>query len=395
MKRLEKGDRRVNVKMHYVYVMCAAVFIVAACCSVSAQTPRKSDVLRLDPALDQLISSHAKLEDVKVDYFGRLEGPVWMPGKGMSGYLLFPEVAGNIVYKWQPNCSKYPCRPTAGTLSKYLTDASFTGKDLSDLGAVTYNGRLWVVHGGPLGLGLDAEHRLLISAFGDRQVVRIEKDGTRTVLAARWDGKRITCPDDLVAKSDGTVYFTDGPTSCLRLGAKDPSREIPYAALYMVKDGVVTQLDKDNQGVNGIALSPDEKILYVTGVNRKLLKYDVQPDDTVTNRRLFIDLLASAGITQIKRGTADAIFPDGVRVDEKGDVWTPGPGGIWVISPEGKHLGTILAPDDPELLSGQVFCSLAFGDDGKTLYITGNRDLRRIRLKVCGSGVPPFSCNAK
>jgi gluconolactonase len=385
----------VNIKGYFVCLVEASILIILACCPVNAQTPRKSDILELDPALEQLISPHAKLEDVKVDYFGRLEGPVWVHGEGMSGYLLFPEVAGNIVYKWQPNCSKYPCRPTQGTLSKYLMNASFTGKDLSDVGAITYNGRLWVVHGGPLGLGLDPQQRLLITAFGDRQVVRIERDGTRTVLASSWDGKRLNCPDDLVSKSDGTIYWTDGPTSCLRFGAKDPSREIPYAALYMIKDGVDIQLDKSNPGVNGVALSPDEKTLYVTGVNRKLLKYDVQPDDTVTNSRLFIDMLASAGITKIERGTANAIFPDGVRVDEKGDVWTPGPGGIWIISPEGKHLGTILAPDDPELLSGQVFCSLAFGDDGRTLYITGNRDLRRIRLKVCGRSAPPFACSAK
>ena len=104
-------------------------------------------------------------------------------------------------------------------------------------------------------------------------------------------------------------------------------------------------------------------------------------------------MMASAHITHVQRNTADAIFPDGVRVDSQGNIWTPGPGGIWIISPEGKHLGTILPPPDPELLKYQVFCSLAFGDNGKTLYIDGNDSLWQIPVKVCGSSVPPFKCN--
>jgi gluconolactonase len=385
----------------WLYNLFALVLVLVSCGLTRAQTSSGSSVLRLDPALDKLISPNAKLEDVLIDRFARDEGPVWVRGNGMSGYLLIPDVAGNLIYKWQPTCRKYPCPPTAGTLSVFLRNASYTGpvspsgfpgKAFGDVGTITYNGRFWVVHTGPVGLGLDPQGRLLITEFGDRAVARLESDGTRTVLASSWQGKHLNCPDDLVSKSDGTIYWTDGPQSCYRLGETDPSREIQFKALYMIKDGVVSVLDQTNPGINGVALSPDEKTLYVTGGHDTLLKYDVQSDDTVTNRRLFIDMLASSGLTHPKPGTADAIFPDGVRVDSKGDVWTPGPGGIWVISPEGKHLGTILAPNDPALLQYQVFCSLTFGDDGKTLYIDGNTDVRRIRLRVCGSSLPPFTC---
>ena len=382
----------------------AAFCLFSMLCGVTfAQSGSGGTVLRLDPALDKLIDPHAKLEDVLINRIARTEGPVWVPGKRTSGYLLIPDVGGNVIYKWQPNCKKYPCRPQDGNLSLYLKNASYTGplsgggfpgKPFDDVGSITYNGRFWVVHTGPVGLGLDPQHRLLITEFGDRAVARIESDGTRTVLASSLNGQHLNCPDDLVSKSDGTIYWTDGPQSCYRLGESDPNRQIQFKALYMIKDGVLTVLDKTNPGINGVALSPDEKTLYVTGGHDTLLKYDVQPDDTVTNRRLFVDMLATAGITHPKPGTADAIFPDGVRVDSLGDVWAPGPGGMWIISPEGKHLGTILAPNDPALLPYQVFCSMAFGDDGKTLYIDGNTDVRRIRLKVCGSSVPPFTCSA-
>jgi gluconolactonase len=376
-------------------VLSASLLMLTACSFASAQNPDGTWVTKLDPALDALISTDAKVEDVKVDYFGRTEGPVWVRTTNGRGYLLVPEVAGNIVYKWEPTCAKYPCPPTEGNLSVYMRNASFTGKDLSDVGVITYNGRLWVLHGGPIGLALDPEQRLLVTQFGDRAIMREEKDGTRTVMADHIDGKRTSCPDDVLAKSDGTIYFTDGPTTCLRNGPNDPSREITYPGLYMIKDGKTTLLDKTNPGINGLALSPDEKILYVTGTHDTLLKYDVNADDTVSNLRPFVDMLKDAGITQIKRGTADAIFPDGVRIDEKGDIWTGGPGGVWIISPEGKHLGTIAAPNNPDLLAQQIYCSYAFGDDGKTFYITGNSDLRRIRVKVCGRSGPPFTCSAK
>jgi gluconolactonase len=390
----------VNIERCLRYAFATVCLFVMVCRLPGAQpqSAQKSGVLVLDPAVEQLISPDAKLEPVKVNFFGRMEGPVWVPGPGMSGYLLFPEVAGNIVYKWQPTCAKYPCGEK-GELSTYLRNVAFTGTpdQFNDVGFITYNGQIYVVHIGPVGLALDRQLRLIVTAFGDHEMVSYGDNKQRTVLASTWNGLRLNCPDDAVATTDGTIYWTDGPQTCYRqknpFGFDGPNQQIKFPALYMIKNGVNSVLDKTNPGVNGVALSPDQKILYVTGPHDTLLKYDVQPDGTVTNRVLFIDMLASAHISQVQRDTADAIFPDGVRVDSKGDIWTPGPGGIWIISPEGKHLGTILPPPDPELLKYQVFCSLAFGDDGKTLYIDGNTSLWQIRLKVCGSSVPPFTCN--
>lgn len=394
------GDRRVNFKQSLIRVLLATFLLVIMCGlpGAQAQTSQKSSVVVLDPAVNQLISPNAKLEPVMLNYFGRMEGPVWVPGPGMSGYLLFPEVAGNLVYKWQPSCAKYPCG-TKGNLSIYATNVAFTGtpQQFDDVGYISYNGRIYVIHVGPVGLALDTQLRLIVTAFGDHTMVRYDKDKQRTVIASEWQGMHLNCPDDTVAKTDGTIYWTDGPQTCYRQRSvfdfNASNQQIKFPALYMIKDGQNQLLDKTNPGVNGVALSPDEKTLYVTGPHDTLLKYDVQPDDTVTNRRLFIDMMADAHITKVQRDTADAIFPDGVRVDSRGDIWTPGPGGIWIISPEGKHLGTIRPPDDPELLKYQVFCSLAFGDNGKTLYIDGNTSLYQIPIKVCGSSVPPFTCN--
>jgi len=367
---------------------CGFLLLAIASGVLMAQTPDGKWVVKLDPSLDQLVAPNAKLEPVKVDYFGRLEGPIWYR-EGDKGYLLFSEVAGNTIDKWEPTCAKYPCRADEGRLSIYEKNAGFRGKDISDVGVITYNGRLWIIHGGPIGLALDPQNRVLIAAFGDRAVERIEKDGSRTVVADHYDGMRLSCPNDIAVKSDGTIYFSDGPVACLRGGEKDPARELPYHALFMVKDEKVILLDKDNPGVNGVELSPDEKTLYVTGGRRSLLAYDVQADDTVTNRRLFIDeskeAQAEAGIQPSQGPTGQTSvplgIPDGIRTDSKGNVWVGGPGGVWIISPQGKHLGTILAPNTPE---GDQFTSHAFGDDGKTLYIVGGRDVYRIRVRVTG-----------
>jgi gluconolactonase len=218
----------------------AALFFFSPLCGVTfAQSGTNGSVLRLDPALDKLIDPHAKLEDVLINRIARTEGPVWVPGKGMLGYLLIPDVGGNVIYKWQPNCRKYPCPPQDGTLSLYFKNASYTGpvsgggfpgKAFDNVGAITYNGRFWVVHTGPVGLGLDPQHRVLITEFGDRAVARIENDGTRTVLASSLDGQHLNCPDDLVSKSNGTIYWTDGPQSCYRSGESDPARQIQFKA---------------------------------------------------------------------------------------------------------------------------------------------------------------------
>src|SRR4029453_6416946 len=192
--------------------------------------------------------------DTLGDRFALTEGPVWVPGGG-DGYLLFSDNAANVIYKWAAN----------SPLSVFLEKSGFTGTDNSRVGAQTVAGRVAILLIGSNGLALDPQQRLVVTAMNDRTVFRLEKDGTRTILADRYEGKRFNGPNDLVVKSNGSVYFTDTVWG-LRGADKDPAREIPYSGTFLIKNGPVTRLlrDKDTPGAfgNGITLSPDEKVLY-------------------------------------------------------------------------------------------------------------------------------------
>jgi len=352
----------------------AALFLFLGFGVLPAQPPpqppseRPFKIIRLDPALDQIIAPNSKL-DVLGEHFGLTEGPVWV-SQGKNGYLLFSDCAANVIYKWAPS-APFSAR---GELSVFLENSGFTGKDNLNVGQQTITGgRIAILLIGSNGLTLDPQGRLLITAMADRSVVRLEKDGTRTLLADRYEGKRFSGPNDIAVKSDGAVYFTD-TVNGLRGGANGPLRELPYSGFYLVKDGRVTLLggDKDHPGEapNGIALSPDEKHLYVTAGFRKTLRYDVLPDDTVANPQVFME----AG-------------NDGIKVDRLGNVYSVVQGNeVWIASPEGKHLGTLQLP----LIAKEprpriVATNEAFGDpDGKSLYITACTHLFRIRVKIAG-----------
>ena len=332
---------------------------------LAAQTPggKPFQIVRLDPGLDEIISADAKL-DVLGEHFGLTEGPVWIR-EGQSGYLLFSDNAANVIYKWAPGAP----------LSVFLEKSGYTGNDVKNVGAQTISGRLAILLIGSNGLTLDPQGRLIITAMTDRTVVRLERDGTRTTLADRYQGKRFSGPNDVVVKSDGAIYFTDTVFG-LRGADASPAREIPYSGFYLVKDGKVTLLgsDQDHPGdfPNGITLSPDEKYLYVTAGFGKTFRYDVLPDDTVANGKLFI-----------------AAGNDGMKTDRKGNLYSTNavaPGEVWITSPEGKHLGTIVMPQIPgEPRPRIVPTNLAFGDtDGKGLYITACTHLFHIRLKTAG-----------
>ena len=205
--------------------------------------------------------------------------------------------------------------------------------------------------------------------------MRMEKDGTRTILADRYEGKRFSGPNDVTARSDGAIYFTDG-NSGLRGGASSPARELAQNGFYLIKDGKITLLD-DNRDFpdafpNGIALSEDERHLYVT-FGRKIMRYDVRPDGTVANRREFLDVAGN----------------DGLKVDRRGNVYSTtgaGPGEVRITSPEGTRLGTIQLPEIPGEPRRQVCATnVAFGDpDAKGLYITACNLLFRVRLNAPG-----------
>lgn len=302
--------------------------------------------MRLDPAADAILAPEAAVENVK-DGFGFVEAPVWIRER-QGGYLLFSDVVANVIYKLTPG----------GQLSVYLERSDWTDRSIVRPEKARF---------GANGLTIDRQGRIIYCAEADRAVVRIEKDGIRTVLADRFEGQRLNSPNDLVYKSNGAIYFTD-PSGGGRFTGWDLKKELPFQGVFLIKDGKLRVLVRDFPRPNGIALSPDEKYLYVNDSNTKIItRYDVQRDDTIANGRVFADLSADKA----------AGNPDGMKVDEKGNVYSMGPGGIWILSPAGTHLATIVPPEGGP--------GVAFGDaDGKTLYISGSTTLYRIRLKVAG-----------
>ena len=343
------------MKKTALYVLLIALLAVS---SLHAQLPGDQPaVVRLDPALDSLVSADAKLDLVKND-FGFTEGVVWVD-EGKSGYLLLSDMYANVIYKVTPE----------GKVSLYLDHSGYTGYDIWRVGMPQPDANRKDVFFmiGSNGLALDRQGRLVIATWTGRSIDRIEKDGKRTVLADRYEGKRFGGTNDLVVKKDGAIYFTDG-FGGLRGRDKDPQKELDFAGIFMWKDGKLTLAIKDIPTPNGLAFSPDEKYLYANGSqNRYLRRYGVQADDTLTNSQMLIDMNSdpAPGIT------------DGLKVDTKGNIYESGPGGIWILSPDGKHLGTIRTPE--------FVANVAFGGpDNKTLYIAARTSIYRVRVNTPG-----------
>jgi gluconolactonase len=344
-----------------------SVIFVSFALAALAQTPSGTAfrIERLDPAIDEVFAPNAELEQLG-DRFALTEGPVWVPAApGRPGYLLFSDNAANVIYRWSAN----------SPLSVFLENSGFTGRDNTNVGAQTVAGRVAILLIGSNGLALDPQGRLVVTAMTDRTVYRLENDGTRTILADRFEGKRFNGPNDIVVKSDGAIYFTDTVWG-LRGAAQSPQRELPFSGFFLIKDGKVTLLggDRDNPNAapNGITLSPDEKYLYVTAGTRRTMRYDILPDDTVANGRVFVE---------------DGI--DGMRVDTKGNLYTTSggtPGRIQINSPEGKPIGRLLLPQPTGEPRARVCATnMAFGDDDdRGLYITACTHLFKIRTKIAG-----------
>jgi gluconolactonase len=350
--KLKKGcDLPMIRKLAVLLVPLAALFTAAVLCAQNS-----GHIIRLDPALDLLISPAARIETVK-DGFGFLEGPVWVHSS-KPGFLLFSDIPANVIDKWTP---------TDGKVSVFLDKSGFSGADPGDAGVQSNNGKATVILYGSNGITLDKQGRVTYCQHGDRAVMRLEKDGKRTLLADRFEGKRLNSPNDLVYKSDGALYFTDPPYGLRKL-ADDPKKELPFSGVYRLANGKLQLLNKDFQTPNGLAFSPDEKILYVDDTaSRTYWRFDVQPDGTLANKKLLIDMSASK----------EAGGPDGMKIDKNGNIYGAGPGGVWVLAPNGEHLGTIQPPENP--------ANLAWGDaDGKTLYFTARTGLYRLRVNIPG-----------
>jgi len=303
------------------------------------------DVTRVDSAIDEIVPRNPKIYKL-AEGFQFTEGPIWVKD---GGYLLFSDPNHNTIYKYVPESQQ---------LSVYRDKSGYNGADIAEYGQPGSNG-----------LTLDPQGRLTINQHGNRRVIRAEKDGTDTVLADRYQGKQLNSPNDLVYRSDGTLFFTDPPFGLPKFH-KDPRKELPFEGVFSLYKGKLQLVSKDFTGPNGLAFSPDEKYLYVTDWDEKkkvIMRYEVSPNAKLSNGTVFFDMTSAPG--------EDAL--DGMKVDQKGNLYVSGPGGLWIISPAGKHLGTIVAPMHPH--------NMAWGDvDGKTLYLAARSGLYRIHLNIPG-----------
>ena len=335
-----------DLPSNFIRVRSATLDFYSAGATAGVETA--AQVARLDPALDSIVLQGAKIEKL-AEGFLFTEGPVWVP----DGYLLFSDPNSNTIYRWSD----------ADGLSVFRTKSGYTGLDVAEYGQPGSNG-----------LALDRDGRLTINEHGNRRVTRLEKNGSLTVLAERYDGKRLNSPNDLVYKSDGSLYFTDPPFGLPKF-FDDPRKETPYSGVYRWVVGKLQLLSTDVSGPNGLAFSPDEKYLYLGNWDEKkkiVMRYEVRPDGILAGGAVFFDMTSAPG--------DDAI--DGLKVDQQGNLYVSGPGGLWIISPAGKHLGTIVGPEHPH--------NFAWGGaDGRTLYMTAQTGLYRIRLGI--PGTRPFT----
>ncbi|MGE3313270.1 MAG: SMP-30/gluconolactonase/LRE family protein, partial [Limisphaerales bacterium] len=300
---------------------------------------------RLDPGLDQLLASDASVE-ILAEGFDWAEGPVWFaPG----AYLLFSDVPRNVVWRW---------RESDGLL-EHLRPSGSTSPDAPP------------GESGSNGLTLDNEGRLILCQHGDRQVARLKGRARFEPLATHFEGNRLNSPNDIAIRSTGELYFTDPPYG-LAGGVDDPRKELPYQGVYRIsKRGRINLLVRDLTRPNGIAFSPDERKLYVAVSDPErahYMVYDVQRDGTLGPGGVLFD---ATPLVPGRKG-----LPDGLKVDRHGNLWATGPGGVLVISPEGRHLGT--------LATGVATANCAWGGDGSVLYLTADSFLARIRTQTTG-----------
>jgi gluconolactonase len=301
-------------------------------------------VLRVDAALDALVPADYRIEKL-AEGMVFTEGPLWVRD---GGYLLFSDVRGNAIYKWAP-----------GEGSTDFLKPVFEG----DREGLT----------GSNGLTLDARGNLMICEHGNRRISRLAlgKESERAVVVDNYEGKKLNSPNDLTYKSGGWLYFTDPPYG-LPQQDQDPTKELNFNGIFRLSpdEKTLELLSTSQTRPNGIGFAPDENTLYVANSDpdrKQWVAYDIKEDGTLGSARVFYDVTSQ---------TAEGL-PDGLKLDKQGNLFCTGPGGVWIFSPGGTHLGTI----QPE----EVPANVAWGDDGKTLYMTARTGLYRIRLTTAGT----------
>jgi gluconolactonase len=327
-----------------------------AATGVLDSAPVKLD--RLDPAIDQIVPKGAVLERIATG-FTWVEGPIWL-----NNALFFAEIPSNTIRKWTPEAG----------VSVFIKPSGYKGPE-------PYGGP----ESGSNGMTLDVRSRLTVAGHAQRDVYRLEAldpKGPFTILADSYQGKKLNSPNDLVYKSDGSLYFTDPPYGLRSQKDDDPEKQLKVNGVYRAPRaldqkpgseparGELQLLVSDLTRPNGIAFSPDEKYLYVNNSEPKKIwmRYRLQPDGTVTEPKLLYDATSDP-----RPGS-----PDGMKVDQQGNIYSTGPGGVWIFTPEGKPLGTILMPEK----SANVTWA---GPDRKTLYITASSSIYRVHLSIAGA----------
>ncbi len=341
------------------FVPTALVALAAALPSGSFQTrsaaavpvssgPAAGRIVRKDHRFDLLVPKDAALVRV-ASGFSWVEGPLWD-----RGALFFSDIPKNVVMRLKEGATAEVAVKPSG----YSGAAPFLGREP-----------------GSNGLALDPLGRLVLCQHGDRRIARRNDDGTLVALAERYEGRRLNSPNDLVYKSNGDLYFTDPPFGLPKWN-EDPEKELPWSGVYRLdRAGRLTLLTKEVPFPNGIAFSPDKKTLYVSNADAKnavWLAFDVAPDGTLHNKRVFFD--ATAWVPASKG------LPDGMKVDEKGNLFAAGPGGLHVFAPDGTHLGSFE--------TGVATSNCAWGEDGRTLFVTADAAILKVRLTTRSAGVP-------
>lgn len=331
---------------NFIWVRSATLDFYAPAAAHRA-TASHGTIERVDQGLDRIVPAAARVEKL-ADGFLFTEGPVWHP----DGYLLFSDPNANTIYRWSEEDG----------VSVYRTKSGYAGVDVGEYAQPGSNG-----------LTLDAMGRLTIAEHGRHRIARLERNGVVTPLVDSYQGLRLNSPNDLVYRSDGALYFTDPPFGLPRF-FDDPRKQLPTSGVFLLKDGRLRRVADELTGPNGIAFSPDERFLYVSNWDKQrkvVLRYAVAEDGTLSSPSTFFDVTSLPGDEAL----------DGVKVDREGHVYVSAPGGVWILSPAGRHLGTIRVAERP--------ANFAWGDaDGRTLYMAAHSGLYRIRLGVSGTRPP-------
>ncbi len=325
-----------------IFLIC---FLIA--CHNDEHLKTIGSVERIDPALDEIISTGAKPEII-ADGLDWGEGPVWVESKKM---LLFSDVPRDTVFKWTEEKGK----------QVYLTPSGYT--DTAKRGGEM----------GSNGLTLDAKDNLILCQHGNRQIARmdapLDKPEPKYVsLASSYHNQKFNSPNDLVYNSNGELFFTDPPYGLEKL-TDDPEKEIPFQGVYKIKSsGELVLLTDTLTRPNGIAFFPGEKTLLVANSDPEKpnwYAFDIGDSDSLTNGRIFY---SAAGHDTTLKG-----LPDGMKVDKNGNVFASGPGGLWIFNKDGKLLGKIRL--------SEAVSNCAFSPDGKTLYITNDMYVLRLKMR--------------